>query len=86
LTENNKQQIVMKVFQRCRDRGIPIDDDPQFVAVVEDWAAGLFDMTESRRRFGEILERRRNARREAALATLDKLEEPFEWSQAQPVL
>jgi hypothetical protein len=50
-------------FERARDRGTPIEDDPRFMSWIDEWVAGVLTMAEVRERFGQLLEARRLARR-----------------------
>jgi hypothetical protein len=50
-------------FERARDRGTPIEDDPRFMSWIDEWVAGVITMDDVRQRYGQLLEARRLARK-----------------------
>jgi hypothetical protein len=50
-------------FERARDRGTPIEDDPRFMSWIDEWVTGVTTMAEVRERYGQLLKARRLARK-----------------------
>jgi hypothetical protein len=50
------------IFDQVRDkaiaRGMPIDDDPEFLGWVERWINGEYDISELRSRYNDLIARR----------------------------
>jgi hypothetical protein len=52
-----------RAFERARDRGTPIEDDPRFLAWIDEWVAGAISMADVQQRYAQMLDARRQARR-----------------------
>jgi hypothetical protein len=64
----SRRSIAERVIARARDRGAPIDDDPEFMAIVELWVAGEIETDGMRDRYNALLRRRsRDRGRDAAV-------------------
>ncbi|MGK9051512.1 hypothetical protein [Xaviernesmea oryzae] len=62
-----RRSIADRVIARARRRGMPIDDDMEYMALVEQWVEGEIEIGEMRQRYIDLLARRsaeRKARRE----------------------
>lgn len=62
-----RRSIAERVIARARRRGMPIDDDAEYMALVEQWIEGEIEIKEMRQRYIGLLARRsaeRKARRE----------------------
>ncbi len=57
-TEQTRRSIADRVIARARARGTPIDDDPEYVAIVELWIVGEISIQEMRRRYIALLQER----------------------------
>ncbi|MBA9035955.1 hypothetical protein [Rhizobium leguminosarum] len=63
----SRRSIAERTIARARERGMPIDDDLEYMALVELWIKGEIDIQDMRRRYNDLLARRsadRKARRE----------------------
>jgi hypothetical protein len=58
-----RQEIAAKVMADMRDRGLVMDQAPEVVALIEDWAAGSIEMPECRERYLAIVREREQMRR-----------------------
>jgi type III secretion system FlhB-like substrate exporter len=47
--------IARRVIERARLRGAPIDEDPAFVALLDEWISGNIDMKQMRDCYLDIL-------------------------------
>ncbi|WP_162950416.1 hypothetical protein [Rhizobium jaguaris] len=54
----SRRSIAERAIARARARGTPIDDDSEFVALVELWIEGEIDMKEMRLRYVKLLDQR----------------------------
>ena len=50
-----RRAIAQRVIDRAAARGMPIDKDPTFVALLEDWTRGDLDMKAMRERYLDII-------------------------------
>lgn len=57
-TEQTRRSIADRVIARARARGTPIDDDPEYMAIVEMWVVGEISVQEMRRRYIALLQER----------------------------
>gem|GEM_PF-1736890 len=57
-TEQTRRSIADRVIARARARGTPIDDDPEYMAIVELWVVGEISIQEMRRRYIALLQER----------------------------
>jgi hypothetical protein len=70
---STRKSIAQRAIDRAKARGAPIDEDPAFAGLVDEWVRGEIDMREMRERYLDILalqeaERRgRHARRRTRL-------------------
>lgn len=63
----SRRLIAERTIARARERGMPIDDDVDYMTLVELWIEGEIDIQGMRQRYNELLARRsadRRARRE----------------------
>lgn len=63
---DTRRSIADRVIARARARGTPIDEDLDYMAIVELWVEGAIDDKGMRQRYIELLERRRDSRRNTA--------------------
>lgn len=67
-----RRSIAERVIARARGRGMPIDDDVEYMALVEQWVEGEIEIEEMRQRYIDLLARqsaeRRARRQDAAFA------------------
>ncbi|WP_430246163.1 hypothetical protein ACQY1M_24355 (plasmid) [Neorhizobium sp. DAR64861/K0K2] len=59
-----RQKIAEKVLARMQDRGFPIHDDQEFLAIIRGWISGEVAMTDCRKRYLELLKTREYERRD----------------------
>ncbi|MHC2296100.1 hypothetical protein [Rhizobium mongolense] len=59
---------VQKAFDRVRRAGLPMEEDPRFLAWIEQWIAGEIEMPEVRDRYIGLLRERATELRQRALA------------------
>ncbi|MBN7807766.1 MULTISPECIES: hypothetical protein [Agrobacterium] len=50
-----RRAIAQRVINRAAARGMPIDTDPAFVALLEEWTRGDIDMKAMRERYLDII-------------------------------
>lgn len=53
-----RRSIADRVIARARRRGMPIDDDAEYMALVEQWVEGEIEIGEMRQRYIDLLARR----------------------------
>ncbi|MBN8932123.1 MAG: hypothetical protein J0G97_09640 [Rhizobium pusense] len=58
-----RRTIAQRVIDRATTRGAPIDTDPAFLAVVEEWIRGDIDLKAMRERYLDIIALRAGERR-----------------------
>ncbi|TZG32327.1 hypothetical protein [Agrobacterium sp. B1(2019)] len=58
-----RRTIAQRVIDRATTRGAPIDTDPAFLAVVEEWIRGDIDLKAMRERYLDIIALRAAERR-----------------------
>jgi hypothetical protein len=58
-----RQEIAAKVLADMRERGLVMDQAPEVVSLIDDWAAGLINMPECRERYLTIVRQREEMRR-----------------------
>ncbi len=58
-----RRTIAQRVIERAAARGAPIDTDPAFLAVVEEWICGDIDMRAMRERYLDTIALRADERR-----------------------
>lgn len=58
IDSDRRQMIFDQVRTKAMSRGMPIDDDPEFLAWVELWISGEYDMSELRSRYSDLATRR----------------------------
>ncbi|MEZ2224606.1 hypothetical protein [Rhizobium sp. RCC_161_2] len=61
-TEQARRSIAERVIARARARGTPIDNDPEYMAIVELWIAGEIGTEEMRQRYIALLQQRSRTR------------------------
>lgn len=54
----SRRSIAERVIARARGRGMPIDEDAEYMALVEQWIEGEFEIEEMRQRYIDLLARR----------------------------
>lgn len=54
-----RKAIAQRAIDRAAARGAPIDQDPAFVALLDEWIRGEIEFKETRERYTEILRSRR---------------------------
>jgi len=59
----SRRDIADRAIARARARGLPIDADPQILALIDQWAEGEIDAAEMRRRYCVRLAERAEASR-----------------------
>ncbi|NKM48764.1 hypothetical protein GFL91_28185 [Rhizobium leguminosarum bv. viciae] len=62
----SRRSIAERTIARARERGMPIDDDVEYMTLVELWIEGEIDIQDMRQRYNELLAHRsadRKARR-----------------------
>lgn len=57
-TEQTRRSIAERVIARACARGNPIDEDPEYMAIVELWIVGEISVQEMRRRYIALLRER----------------------------
>jgi hypothetical protein len=50
-----RRAIAQRVIDRARARGVPIDTDPAYLGLVEEWIRGEIDMKAMRERYLDII-------------------------------
>ncbi|SCX21129.1 hypothetical protein DSM25558_2859 [Agrobacterium sp. DSM 25558] len=50
-----RRAIAQRVIDRAAARGMPIDKDPAFVALLEEWTRGDIDMKAMRERYLDVI-------------------------------
>ncbi|WP_313606832.1 hypothetical protein [Rhizobium sp.] len=50
-----RKSIAKRALDRARARGTPIDEDPAFVALLDEWISGSIDMKQMRDCYLDIL-------------------------------
>jgi len=65
-TEQTRRSIAERVITRARARGMPIDNDPEYMAIVEMWIGGEISIQEMRQRYIALLQERARAFRAQA--------------------
>jgi hypothetical protein len=58
MTIDMRRRVYEKVSARLKASGTPFDDDPRFLAAVDDWINGTIDIGELRARYLEIQRKR----------------------------
>ncbi|WP_132959077.1 hypothetical protein [Rhizobium sp. BK251] len=56
---NSRGSIAQRVIERARDRGVPIDGDPDAMALVSLWITGEIHADEMRKRYVALLNERK---------------------------
>ncbi|MFA1677447.1 hypothetical protein ACDY97_33365 [Rhizobium mongolense] len=64
----SRKSIAERVIARASARGTPIDEDPEFMAIVELWVAGDIEASEMRDRYNALLEQRSRSKRSLGLS------------------
>lgn len=59
-----RKLIAQRAIDRANSRGAPIDRDPDFVALLDEWVRGDIDMKDMRERYLDILALQEAERRE----------------------
>lgn len=72
-----RRSIAKRALDRARARGVPIDDDPAFVALLDEWINGRIDMKQMRECYLDILALK-EAERRGRLARCQARSEPDE--------
>lgn len=68
----SRQFIAERVIARARARGAPVDNDSEFLALVDIWVAGEIEADEMRDRYNALLEERSLAKRCHAAMTANR--------------
>ena len=63
---DGRRMIFDRVRTKAAVRGMPIDDDPEFLAWVELWISGEYEMSELRSRYNDLTARRAQQLRRSA--------------------
>ena len=50
-----RKAIAQRAIDRAAARGVPIDQDPAFVALLDEWVSGAIEFDEMRERHKDIL-------------------------------
>jgi hypothetical protein len=51
--DETRRAIAQRAIDRAVERGVPIDRDPAFVALLEEWICGDIDMKAMRERYSD---------------------------------
>ena len=62
MDSERRRAIYEKVRERVAATGVPMEEDPGFSGWVEEWIADEIDLTELKRRYGELLLERKRRR------------------------
>ncbi|WP_261339058.1 hypothetical protein [Rhizobium leguminosarum] len=68
-----RRLAAQKAFDRIRRAGLPTEEDPRFLAWIEQWVAGEIEMPEVRERYLGLLRERVSELQRRALARGAKL-------------
>lgn len=66
IDSDRRRMIFDQVRAKAMSRGMPIDNDPKFLAWVELWISGEYDMSELRSRYNDLAIRRAHRSKSAA--------------------
>ena len=58
IDSDRRRLIFEQVRSKAMSRGMPIDDDPEFLALVELWISGEYDVSELRSQYNDLAIRR----------------------------
>ncbi|MCS0461202.1 hypothetical protein [Rhizobium favelukesii] len=48
---NTRKSIAQRAIDRAKGHGVPIDEDPAFIALLDEWVRGEIDMKQMRERY-----------------------------------
>lgn len=63
MTPNRRREIFESVRDKAHAVGLKFEDDPTYLAAVEDWIAGKIAAAELRKHYQRLLEDRKKERR-----------------------
>ncbi len=66
IDSDRRRMIFDQVRTKAMSRGTPIDDDPEFLAWVELWISGEYDISELKSRYNDLAARRAQRSKSAA--------------------
>ncbi|MBB4351098.1 hypothetical protein [Aliirhizobium cellulosilyticum] len=66
IDSERRRMIFDQVRSKAMSRGTPVDDDPEFLAWVELWISGEYDMSDLRSRYNDLATRRTQRSKSAA--------------------
>ncbi len=69
IDSDRRRMIFDRVRTKAVLRGTPIDDDPEFLAWVELWISGEYEMSDLRSRYNDLIARRAQQSRRSAHET-----------------
>lgn len=58
IDSDRRRMIFDQVRAKAMSRGMPIDNDPKFLALVELWISGGYEMSDLRSRYNDLATRR----------------------------
>jgi hypothetical protein len=62
-TPETRRAVAQRAIDRATTRGVPIDTDPAFLTLLEEWIRGDIDMKAMRQRYNDIVAVRKAERR-----------------------
>lgn len=68
----SRRSIAERVFARASARGTPIEHDLEFMAIVEQWIAGVIDADRMRDHYNDLLRQRSMLRKGEVGAVADR--------------
>ncbi|MGO8253463.1 hypothetical protein ACC792_21100 [Rhizobium ruizarguesonis] len=66
----SRRAIAQRAIDRAAARGVPIDTDPAFLGLLEEWICGEIDMTAMRERYLDTIALQAAERRDARKSDL----------------
>lgn len=63
MDSTTRKSIAQRVIERAEARGVPIDKDPAFVSLLDQWISGDIDVMQMRERYLDVLARQKSERR-----------------------
>lgn len=61
---NTRKSIAQRAIGRAKAGGVPIDEDPAFIALLDEWVRGEIDMKQMRERYLDSLAVRESEQRD----------------------
>ncbi|MDP9839884.1 hypothetical protein J2T09_004664 [Neorhizobium huautlense] len=63
MDRTGRKSIAQRVIDRAKARGEPIDQDPDFVALLDEWINGDIDIKQMRAKYLDVLAHQKSERR-----------------------